>query len=289
MTDTYIILSESGDKIDLHDVTSCLGHELHLSRIVLFNLLYKNLINKDATIVTIAEDRFFLYNKTFTRVITWENYRDNFKNKPKTEIDLTYFMLKCFGHTNQKEMNEKYLNGDTYNKSDNLINYLNNINFSYSLDSNFTSQGFAVVHFRHVNGCENNKEKLIKIINKLKQFNIKIVVFCFIDLNIQIEGVLFINNLQLYASYLNNANCNLLISEWSGAGQLSQYCFNKKIVYYFDAYDSIDYVKNYSEIQNICDNSNTIFACWDFKHTISCERFYFKTLENALDAIQNVL
>ena len=83
----------------------------------------------------------------------------------------------------------------------------------------------------------------------------------------------------MYASFLNNTNCNLLISEWSGGGQLSQYCFNNKVIYYFHHYQSLDYEIHYKSYQNGADLKNNIMGFWDFKSTTNCERFYYKIID----------
>ncbi|AYV80245.1 MAG: hypothetical protein Gaeavirus20_10, partial [Gaeavirus sp.] len=89
----------------------------------------------------------------------------------------------------------------------------------------------------------------------------------------------------LYASFLSNTNCKLLISEWSGGGQLSQYCFNGKTLYYFDNYASHDYEIHYLQYQFHANLLNNIFNCWDFKSTTNCDREYCKTFDNMLERI----
>ena len=70
----------------------------------------------------------------------------------------------------------------------------------------------------------------------------------------------------------------MVISEWSGGGQLSQYCNNNNIVYYFDNYPSNDYEILYEKYQIEAEQNNNIFHCWDFKTMTSCVRKYSKTL-----------
>ena len=97
------------------------------------------------------------------------------------------------------------------------------------------------------------------------------------------ENVFIIDNLQIYASFLNHKNCDLFISEWSGGGQLSQYCCNCKIIYYFDNYTSIDYEINHEKYQNAANQINNIFGWWDFKSTTNCKRFYYKSFDIMLE------
>ena len=93
-----------------------------------------------------------------------------------------------------------------------------------------------------------------------------------------------INNLQLYCKLLNNDNCKLFISEWSGGGQLAQYCYNGKIMYYFSSYNPLDYVINNKnhEARSI---SNNYFQNWDFKSTTKCIREYYNNIN---DLVHNI-
>jgi hypothetical protein len=88
---------------------------------------------------------------------------------------------------------------------------------------------------------------------------------------------------------LNNENCKLFISEWSGGGQLSQYFYNGKILYYFDNYSSHDYEKNYVYNQDQANKYNNVMNAWDFKSTTKCERFYYKTLDGMLENLNEFI
>ena len=67
----YIILSKDDN---VHTGFSALGHEIHLARFILCDMLHTNFINKDDTIVTYSSDRFFLYNNFFINVISYNEY-----------------------------------------------------------------------------------------------------------------------------------------------------------------------------------------------------------------------
>jgi len=287
----YIIVSKKCSNYG-HSFENALGHEIHLTRFMLFDLLQKNVINLDSTIVTLYEDRFFLYNKTFRNIITWDEYVNNKKTDTNTEIDLTYYSCVSTQNDQIQEFDNLNYHLNTFERTDKFINYINDINFndlsSYPCYSDIINEKFIVIHWRtNIIGLSKDKsESLLRIINKLKEtLDFKIVIFSVEHININVENVYFINNLQIYASFLNHENCDSFISEWSGGGQLSQYCCNSKIIYFFDDYPSCDYEIHYENYQNHANQKNNIFACWDFKTTTNCERFYYKTLDIMLENI----
>jgi len=288
--DIYIIVSKSDNDLDInnkHMISSALGHEIHMTRFILFDLLEKNIIDLNSTIVNISEDRFFLYNKLFKNMITYDNYHNNHKNKENiVTIDLT----KSMHLSNDAIVEVIDYNLNLFERTDKFINYINDIDFydliNHSCYSDIINEKFIVIHWRtNIIGLSKDKiESLLRIINKLKEnFDLKIVIFSVENININLENVYVINNLQLYASFLNNKNCDLFISEWSGGGQLSQYCCNSKIIYFFDDYPSLDYEMHYENYQNYANLKNNIFNYWDFKTTTNCERFYYKTLDIMLE------
>jgi len=287
----YIIVSKKCT-IYGHGFVNPLGHEIHLTRFILFDLLQKNMINLECTIVTLYEDRFFLYNKTFKNIITWDEYVNNKKTDKNIEIDLTYYSCVSTQNDQIKEFDVLNYHLNTFERTQQFVNYINDLNFNdltkHPVYSDIINEKFIVIHWRtNIIGLSKDKiESLLRIINKLKEnFDLKIVIFSVENININLENVYVINNLQLYASFLNNKNCDLFISEWSGGGQLSQYCCNSKIIYFFDDYPSHDYEIHYKNYQQCGDLNNNIFACWDFKTTTNCERFYYKTLDIMLENI----
>ena len=220
-------------------------------------------------------------------MITYENYHNNHKNKENiVTIDLT----KSMHLSNDAIVEVIDYNLNSFEKTQKFINYINDIDFydliNHSCYSDIINEKFIVIHWRtNIIGLSKDKiESLLRIINKLKEkFDLKIVIFSVENININLENVYFINNLQIYASFLNHKNCDLFISEWSGGGQLSQYCYNSKIIYFFDDYPSHDYEMHYKNYQQCADLNNNIFECWDFKTTTNCERFYYKTLDIMLE------
>jgi hypothetical protein len=240
--------------------------------------------------VNLFRDRFFLYDKYFKNIITYEEYEKN-KNTHIEEIDLTQYsndfrkdQIEVFKHINYRY--------EQFEKTKFLMNCLYNINFHDLTNSDVCKNKFILIHTRtRINGNENkNLDSLLKTIDKIKSIkDANIVVFSTDNLNIKKENVHFINNLHLYASFLNNKNCELFISEWSGGGQLSQYFYTGNIIYYFDNYPSNDYEKNYEHLQNHANNYNNVMNAWDFKNVTQCKRFYYKTLDQMLDNLNKFI
>ena len=294
----YLILSKSENHLEINDnhtTTSALGHEIHISRFILLALLDQKKIDVlNSTIVTINEDRFFLYNKIFKNVITWSDYHNNHNNHNTNVIDLTSYILNCCYKTRNDEINEINeinrrldFNLESFERTDQMNNYINDFNF-YKLDDSDSTyldiikNKFIVIHLRYNIGIS-NKDYLLKIVGKIGN-NTKIVVFGVERLDgIQLNNVLFINSLQVYASFLHHENCELLITQWSGGGQLSQYCSNGKIMYYFDHYPSLNYEIHYDKYQQIANSKNNILSYWDFKCSTDCKRSYYKTLDFMLE------
>ena len=91
--------------------------------------------------------------------------------------------------------------------------------------------------------------------------------------------------MQEYASLLKHSNCKLLITEWSGGGQLAQYCSNSNIIIYFDAYIiSSNYVEMSPELHEQSMKGN-VFHAYDFKTITNCTRFYYHNFEEMMENI----
>jgi hypothetical protein len=272
----------------------CLGHEIHISRYVLYDWLQKNIIDNNVNIVTISKDRFFLYNNIFTNIHEWNDYKNNINKNNIKIIDLSHtYDIEIFIDRLKKinlKLNLNY-SCDNFERSDKFLDYINNINIiNLNEDENYKSiieNDFIVVHYRLVNSYNKiTHENLLKIIDKIrKHTNNTIVIFCSklpaekVQKDLECKNIVVIDNLQYYASFLSNKKCKLLISEWSGGGQLSQYCLDGKIIYYFDYYPSLSYELNFDSYQKTANVYNNIFNYWDFKTTKNNEREYYKTFD----------
>jgi hypothetical protein len=280
----YILLSNS--------TLDCLGHELHLARFFLFDLLQKNKITLDDIVVTMKKDRFFLYDKMFKNTITWDDYCINHINEKSTVLNLVEYSKGLPIKPPTLEFEKINYHCDQFEKTPILDNWIKEINL-FNLNEmteykNLLNDDFIVIHVRSKFGEQwcNFKEsssKLPKIIEKIREKTQKnIILFSFKPLNCSFENVYYINDLKILASFLSKETCKLFLSEWSGAGQLSQYCCNSKVVYYFDAYPSMNYENIYIEAQKSA-NGKDPYSFFDFKCVTNCERFYYKTYDQMLE------
>lgn len=288
----YIILSN----LDL----DCLGHELHLARFILFDLLQKNKITLDDFLVTMKKDRFFLYDKMFKNTITWDDYCVNHVNEKNTVLNLVEYSRGLPIRPPTIEFEKINYHCDQFEKTPILDNWIKDISLC-NLDEmeeykRLANDDFIIIHVRSKFGeqCQCNfKEssgKLPKIIETIREKTQKnIILFSFKPVECNYENVYCINDLKTLASFLSRDNCKLFLSEWSGGGQLSQYCYNGKTIYYFDAYPSMDYEKHYIEAQKNTNSDNNVFLWFDFKCVTNCERFYYKTYDQMLENLHTFI
>ena len=284
----FVILSKK--ECGHHTGENALGHEIHLTRYILYDMLQKNVIDNNVNIVTISKDRFFLYSNIFTKIHEWNDY------KKKQTINNNIKVIDLTKYSSGLNLQHTF---DNFERTSKFVDYINNIN-TINLNENIKYKSiiendFIVVHYRFsmVNSDtkithNGNTQNLLKIIDKIrKHTNNDIVIFCSklpdekVQKDLECKNIVIIDNLQYYASFLSNKKCKLLISEWSGGGQLSQYCFDGKIIYYFDFYPSLDYELNFDSYQKTANVPNNIFKfnCWDFKTTRNNEREYYKTFD----------
>ena len=174
-------------------------------------------MDTNVTIVTLSEDRFFLYNNTFKKLISWNDF---IKNKSyKNVIDLSFYSP---WHTRFekidffKQVNYSF---DMFEKTDKFINYINDIQYCNLENYSFTNDIYYMLCVRF----KTDNDKLNKLINKIHKIHentndlnkgteCNIVVYA-VDLpKISEPNVHIIKNLQTYASLLNNNNCKLVIS-----------------------------------------------------------------------------
>ena len=282
----FVILSKK--ECGHHTGENALGHEIHLTRYILYDMLQKNVFDNNVNIVTISKDRFFLYSNIFTKIHEWNDY------KKKQTINNNIKVIDLTKYSSGLNLQHTF---DNFERTSKFVDYINNIN-TINLNENIKYKSiiendFIVVHYRFsmVNSDtkithNGNTQNLLKIIDKIrKHTNNDIVIFCSklpdekVQKDLECKNIVVIDNLQYYASFLSNKKCKLLISEWSGGGQLSQYCFDGKIIYYFDYYPSNDYELNFDSYQKTANVHNNIFNCWDFKTTRTNEREYYKTFD----------
>jgi hypothetical protein len=265
----------------------CLGHETNLTRFVLFDMLIQRYITKDDIVVTL-KDRKFLYTKIFPNCIDSEAYhqipnKSDYRIIPLWKITGSEMHIdrpaiyQQFQHTMLEKVDfpemKLLLNSIEYCPIDPLNQYID----------------FIVIHHRY----QCSPTILQKIIEKVRKGNLLISIIIFTSnitfLKKKIENdtnILWIDNLQLYASYMNSSKCTLVISEWSGGGQLSHYCHDGPVLYYFNHYrDITGYVGREKQILLESMSSDFRGPYWDFKYSRSIDIRLYK---NIVDLIENL-
>lgn len=298
----YIILS-SNDK-NHWGWCSNLGHELFFTRKITLILLSNNKINKDVTIVTSSNDRKFLYTNIFKNVITYSEFKKISHTSTDNIIDLCPYLLslnaasKDFlndigapdGKTIQclknLDLNENMLIENKIFQNCNTKELVNlcckfqYINLEKTEFSKIINTNFCVIHIKPTTTY---LDYLLELIDKL---SIKCIIFTQKD-DID-KKYLQTSDLQIYASLLNNKNCISFLTEWSGGGQLSQFCCKNKIIYYFDSYPQTYFNEQEYEYRNI--NNSDFYNLWDHYTPINCKRIFltkqeFKNLDNLINLI----
>jgi hypothetical protein len=284
----YIIVSDTGDWKWCNN----LGHEIFFTRKILLLLLHNKLITNNSIIVTSYKDRRFMYENYFNKILIYEEYKSLNQNVDSV-LNLSPYLLSLFAakesfldaigapngktSTQLKKLgldkeylleNEIFQNTNTpeFNK------FICNLNYCDVYEYNkIINKQFFIIHIRP--GC--------KFINYLLTFidycKSKKKLECIIFTTLKISGHKYqTNNLQMYASLMHHNNCLGLLSEWSGGGQLSQFCA-KKVIYYYDHYPD-DYktelIKEYVE-----QNNNNFYEAWDHYNPINCIKMFINNEE----------
>ena len=276
-----------------------IGHEIHLTRVLLFYLLTNNFITEDDTIVTKSKERFFFYSKIFKNIIEYDSMPENVEDKDILDLTQANSMIcKAFLDENKDiemtDMEQKMpvLYGLRKNKKKIRTKLLDLClsSFDYpSIDFGFLSNKFVVIHQRHVSyndvgGNDIVTKNLLLLI--LTQYpDITIVIFSINPIDIESDKIIHVSDIPTYASLMNHPNCQAVISEFSGAGQLAQYCHHKNILYYFA---STDFKHNFNleELIKNANHPNNIYYSFDLKKTTNSNIFVYTHL---FEMISNIL
>lgn len=295
-----------------------LGHELHVGRSIVCDMFRRGFISPEFgdTVVTGLSDRKFFYQELFgsEHVLDFSEL-PGIKtpiNPPKTiaeylDIESNFFLnipkFKNFDCINLKD----YAAPPTYctfttNNEMKAIGY--EVPSRY-FDEDFkqlsqkfrfctkeeifqivppSAEIFIVIHHRYGASLGN----LAKLIAKFPLGITKIIFSSNIaDLAVQLhsfQNISFIDNLKCYATVLKDSRCKLLISEWSGGGQISQYTLGPQgVVWYF--YDHYPDIYNFTMTHKIWELNATLgtyFNCWDFKSVSGCSIQHFRDFESLI-------
>lgn len=269
-----------------------IGHEIHITRPILLFMLSKNIITTDEIIVTKSEERFFLYSDIFKNIIS---YDDMPINVPSHDIlDITH-LNSLFEERHNLSFDidiEKQIpllfglrNNDIVIKSDLYNTYMSKIHYK-NVEYLIQDRNYIVIHNRNVtyNGTINFHETLWLINNFLKYYpHMNIFVFSTLNLPLQHNNVFIVDRIDIYASLMNHSKCKMVISQFSGAGQLSQFCHNNHILYYETAYSVYRDCDSLSDIYAISNSPNTIYDYFDLKKITSANIYVVHTVTDVLN------
>lgn len=303
----YLILSQ---KDESHCELNALGHEIHISRFILMSMLKNNYITIKDTIIIICEDRKFLYSKIFENVIMYDDFLN--MNIPENNIlrlcEFSYLprinedkMIKFEQNTKfplrhyipvywQERQNLKRVEYISPERNfDDLLNNNDYININHLIDE----KEFIIIHHRyvkekqpgHILDGKKDIDNLNKIIDNINCQH-DIFVFCIDEgilgkiNDVKKNNIKIIKDLNVYASLMNHSKCKCVISEWSGAGQLSHYCHNKMVIYYFNHYKENNYTEH-SKVM-LCGSKKGFYEYWDFHKTTDLEAILHRNIDDML-------
>lgn len=297
-----------------------LGHELHVSRSIVCDMLSRGFIEPGLgdSVVTGLPDRKFFYQalfgtervfdfselpgiaspirppKVFSEYLnigsdffTNTSYFNNFDIINLTEYAFpptycTYIAnseMKAIGY----EVPDRY-----YDKKFKEISQ----KFEFSAEHEVfeiapaSVDMFVIIHHRYGSPIDH----LLKLISKFPP-DLPKFIFTGNPTNISADlhavgNIVVIDSLQVYATLLHDPRCRLLISEWSGGGQIAQYTLGPQgmIWYYYHHYPDLYNFTMTHQIWELNATLGTYFNCWDFKRTSGCHIRHFPDFNSILSA-----
>jgi hypothetical protein len=149
---------------------------------------------------------------------------------------------------------------------------------------------FIIIHHRY----NASVDKLKSIIHSLPTQLCKVIFTSNMnELQQQLtqeSNIFFTEDLKTYSSLLHDPRCKLLISEWSGAGQMAQYTLGPQggIWYYYDHYPDIFNFNMTHKIWELNATLGNYFNCWDFKNASGCSTKHFGSFELLIKSIEQI-
>ena len=273
-----------------------LGHEMHLSRIILFDLLCKGLLQKEDVHVYTRPQRQFLYSETFPHISTCiENVVNPDGTWKDNVCDLTYWAVANAQHPILNDTFGYNVHTSVY-RTPLFLEHIQQFSLlSKDWSENNINHDFIVVHFRHVENVDRNDEQdLHKIMSFCQNSfpNMKVVLFwntraSTVEFEKQYSNLsCIIQDLQLYATCLHHERCQLVLSEWSGGGQFAQYVTHAPIYYYMRTYRHASYgERSYHEMWRSSNSPDAriMTGDWDFKTPTGTNIYLLPTLDECLE------
>lgn len=301
-----------------------LGHEIHVGRSIVVDMLCKNALSPQEgdCVMTGLSDRKFLYESLFDishvfdfsmlpgiqLPITPPKTASEYFNIPSSLfkemdifkdfqiINLSQYALPptyCTFETSDEMKEVGYSVPDFY-WTEKYLQLAKDFNFSAHNDILKVVPDsipiYIMIHHRYSASSDN----LIKLLISLPLDLPKIIFTSNIsELKNRLRGLpnlFFTDDLKVYASLLKDERCKLLISEWSGAGQVGQYTLGPQggIWFYYDHYPDIF---NFTRTHKIWEHNSKLgnyFNCWDFKCVSGCSIHHFESIEKLTLATRNI-
>ena len=301
-----------------------LGHEIHVGRSIVIDMVIKGILDEASgdSVITGLPDRRFLYEALFgveqvfdfslvpkfNQPIQPPKYPSDYLSIPSSSfieiekfsnfqiINLSDYALPptyCTFETSEEMSAVGYTVPDIY-WNDRFIELAQYFNFlsKGQVDSIIPPQLslFIVIHHRYSAPVE----KLLLILDSLP-IELSKVIFTSNSKELQIQindrpNVYFTEDLKAYSTLLKDSRCKLLISEWSGAGQVAQYTLGPQggVWFYYDHYPDIFNFTMTHKIWELNAKIGTYFNCWDFKNISGCTINHFSNFSQIIDNCNNI-
>jgi hypothetical protein len=301
-----------------------LGHEIHVGRSIIVDMANRGFLNQTLgdCVMTGLPDRRFFYESIFgienvvdfsmvpgiqnpirppKNISEYLSLPSSLFNKIKRFSDFQVVNLSEYAlpptfctFKTSKEMEavgysvpEKYWS-PSYKNMVQRFNFLTDQEMNEIISPELSL--FIIIHHRY----NASVEKLSRIIDSLP-VNLVKVIFASNSTGLQQQlidrpNLSFTEDLKTYSSLLHDSRCKLLITEWSGAGQIAQYTLGPQggIWYYYDHYPDIFNFTMTHKIWELNATLGSYFNCWDFKIASSCSTQHFGSFESLVNAIKNI-
>jgi len=301
-----------------------LGHEIHVGRNIVVDMISRNFLlqSEGDCVITGLSDRRFLYesllsphqvfdfsilpelqhpiqppkkpseylslsSSVFTKINRFIDYQ--IINLSDYALPPTY----CTFGTSSEMSNIGYAVPDKY-WNERFVELAQNFNFSTENEINQLIPKelplFIIIHHRYSASID----KLKLILDSLPLELVKIIFTSRTeDLKKQlptITNLFFTEDLKVYSTLLKDTRCKLLISEWSGAGQVAQYTLGSQggIWYYYDHYPDIFNFTMTHKIWELNSKLGNYFNCWDFKIVSGCSSNHFPSFDSLINSIKSI-
>lgn len=301
-----------------------LGHEIHVGRSIVVDMVSKGILEQahGDTVMTGLPDRRFFYEALLgaENVVDFslvpglsqpikppKNTGDYFslpstvfKNIEKFSnfeiINLSNYSLPptyCDFRTSEEMTNVGYSVPERYWSAP-FIDLIQQFNLLSSKDIDkiipHDLSLFIIIHHRY----SASVDKLKRIIHSLPTQLCKVVFTS--NSNVlqqqlpQDSNIIFTEDLKTYSSLLKDSRCKLLISEWSGAGQIAQYTLGQQggIWYYYDYYPDVYNFTMTHKIWELNAKLGNYFNCWDFKVASGCSTHHFGSFDILIQSLKNI-